>query len=841
LATEIEKYYICFLLGLIYYIFLSIFLFEKQNDMLNRLTRGWRGNASNPQNYTQEDQDRINRGEYSAIEREVQDYSRSPVESEDSDFDTANLYGPLDNPEDRNRYSLTEHDLSPPGRDGLRRNSTRVEGEFNSSLNQFANNNPFGNGASVSAIDPFYQSPPAAVAISVLQPPANVSLLPPPPVVATAAAVQAPVGTDNRRRLHPDTVLLDDLSSINNATFSGVGTSTQPSLGRSQNPFLSTLNNNPFLGGNSVEQAVNDGFEYDYYQQPLHGNTWDIWRELGQDGVQNRTAPGNLGQGGMQNRTAPGSDQLSNGSMPSLEHSSQLGSIQNSNSFGSFHGNLDNHVYDVPIFNDGIYGNEEIIQAHLNLLGTDNDSPMATLHMPIFDPSNLGGPDAYTFLDHFARWCDCQTGNVWDTAKRLKVIGIFCRNAAVNYLNQYEKTNTNEAGQWDILITWDKFKEDFIKAFPSTVGKQHFEERLLSRVLLPNETVENYLYSVLDLIQKIEPNAGFERKYAHVKRGLPPMLRLQLSLQNPTTLQAMTSNLLSIGQAYQSAGSGMGMMLPQTPGASVVGYGNVPHGLTGIGTEAYLPSTAQTVLTPQQQHNLNSSISLQSVLDAIKTNQNSQTAQNAQKIVKEEQNTSILNQLREGLGKVNTAVNVLQSKVAGQNSNMNRDQNNSRFNRNRNDGKQWARINLIEASPSQDPVPTFFVPAGYSGNSNNNPGYSSNFSNSQGNNPGRNSNGNGYNNSYDNNRNRGSYNSNRNPNSNFTRDSGNRQGYNSNRGNNSNENYRGNRLRGSNLSGFPGQMRDSTGAPICFGCGQGGHMARDCPDRDNRRGNNSKN
>jgi hypothetical protein len=298
------------------------------------------------------------------------------------------------------------------------------------------------------------------------------------------------------------------------------------------------------------------------------------------------------------------------------------------------------------------------------------------------------------------------------------------------------------------------------------------------------------------------------------------MLKLQLTLQEPKNLKDMTLKLLSIGQAYQAAN----VLTPSYPAATAHYYPTpvrAPetwHLQQPLQQQPQLPSGSQV-----QQQNTNNTVTLQSVIEALKSQQ--------QPVRVEKQadpglNTSLMSQITDKMDKLSLQCQMLNSRTQGNGfGNGNRPRSN--WNRNNfSPNKQYARIHLIEATqvPSSDGPTAYYIPSSTRQNPNNSNQGQSNY--------------------YPQNDNRQSnYPSNDNRQNNNGNDNGfvaRGRYFSRGRSNFNNRGNRSNRGRGQSFTAFPGQQRDSSGQFICFTCGTPGHMSRECP-RNSGGNSQSKN
>ena len=373
------------------------------------------------------------------------------------------------------------------------------------------------------------------------------------------------------------------------------------------------------------------------------------------------------------------------------------------------------------------------------------------IQMSIFDTTLPNCSDAHSFIDSFSRWCSVQPGEEWNDAKKLKILPIFLRGSSLYFFNQYEATH-RAAESWDCL-TFAKFKEDFIKAFPSTAGQQQLEEKLMNRVLMVNEPLESYLYNIYDLISKVDPTMSFDRRLMHVRRGLPNVLQMQLQLQNPRNTENLTKTILTIGQAF------VGTQQPQMMQGPMQNYGcgnPMTMGMgppMGMGTNTWAQGAqypAQNVSQPQNpissQLMHQNNIALQSVLEVLKSAQN-QTKPAASSAVKQAMEKAEKIALDDTINKINEKLSKMQSYVL-EASNIERE-NRNQIIRGRNQGfrqrvsppnyqpnpqsyvqnprvqypssyptsqwppnqpTQWARFNMVDTTPVYDvPNPVVYT------------------------------------------------------------------------------------------------------------------------------------
>src|SRR5271170_1149463 len=414
-------------------------------------------------------------------------------------------------------------------------------------------------------------------------------------------------------------------------------------------------------------------------------------------------------------------------------------------------------------------------------------------HMVTFDPTQPG-IDAITWFELYNKWVDLQPGKKWDVPKRIQVASFYCRGPALYFITSYEKAKLVQKKME--TLSFDEWRKDFLEAFPSNAGRQQMEEKLISRVLQPGESIEGYLYSILDLVMKCNPDTPWEQLYAYVRRGLPHGIRTQLTLSNPKDVTELSKSLLTIGAAF--SGTTTGGQAPQMTYLPTVGAG------------AILPSYNDS----QQQANAQA---MAKVMETLKKVQSSQSQPQSQGRGRQnDDQPSDLTRMAEQMTKL--AMAVIQSNHSQngkQNDRQSRRQSNAQSNgqsngNGANGGQQYAQTYYADprrpiyapqtgrayyVAPPPEPVaPT--QGKSWGGRANQGTGYTSNPGNS----------------GYSGNSGRGTF-----------------------RGNGRGRGFSG---RGGQSrpppSRFQSPSRDSTGRDTCFRCGIPGHYRRDCRVPENR-------
>jgi len=329
-------------------------------------------------------------------------------------------------------------------------------------------------------------------------------------------------------------------------------------------------------------------------------------------------------------------------------------------------------------------------------------------HMPVYDPSMPGSLDAHNFIAMYEKFCDNQPATAgWNAeAKRIAMISFYCRGPALQYLTSYEAAR-RAAESWDNL-TWAAFKGDFLKAFPSAGGTQQLEEKLMARVLMPTEGIETYLYTILDMVTKMNANMPFPQVLAYVRKGLPNEIRLQLDLQNPTDILSMSRILLKIGNAYHVGSAPMfNPVQAMTPYQSPYSL-QMPQAQLGM----YGPPMTQTSHSqPGAQTVVNPSV-LASALELIKRTQEQPVRRSQHQVRVKEEPTDAVNTTIQKLAEHVLLMSAQLVNAQKQNSGKNGGNNNSeqgRNNGNKGGGRrqwnypqgmedrqrQWARFHAI--------------------------------------------------------------------------------------------------------------------------------------------------
>src|SRR5439155_6880477 len=73
---------------------------------------------------------------------------------------------------------------------------------------------------------------------------------------------------------------------------------------------------------------------------------------------------------------------------------------------------------------------------------------------------------------------------------------------------------------------------------------------LATKLLLPGEQIESYIYTAEELLRRTDPDAKFERILFQFLKGLPAELQTQVRLSRPTNKAELKEILLTLGQAY---------------------------------------------------------------------------------------------------------------------------------------------------------------------------------------------------------------------------------------------------------------------------------------------------
>src|SRR5579859_5638152 len=445
------------------------------------------------------------------------------------------------------------------------------------------------------------------------------------------------------------------------------------------------------------------------------------------------------------------------------------------------------HHYDVPNIN--------------NEFG-EIDNIMTNMQPPIFDPGNATGAvqDPYSFLDFYYRWCKCQTGN-WNDTKCIETVPMFLRGGALFFYNNYEREKRDVDGAWAAL-TWEQFKTDFIAAFPSTSSPYQLANQLKERKMVPTESMEAYYYSILELINRVDPEMVESRKITTIISGLPEHIVQSMSMSLPTTLTDLKTKILSVSQ--HSVGQNRAAQL----------YANVSPVVPATTTGGLPPAVSIT--------NTTSTSDLQNVINAALKSQKKIEKKLEERDQKQSGELSV-KQMASQLGQLGLKIIPKESKQDFDNPNF-RKGNVNRFRGNRKRGGWDNRRGSYSQQQQQSPYyghvnAVAEIPYGYSVPANysypNQPVQMSPQQSQYANQ------GSGYYNeeSAQNVENQG-----------YTRGGPRGRGQRGNRGYNNQTRGRGTqRGRGSyKAQGEFSSGRDAEGNPVCFNCGKKGHISRDC-------------
>src|SRR5579859_2764401 len=211
--------------------------------------------------------------------------------------------------------------------------------------------------------------------------------------------------------------------------------------------------------------------------------------------------------------------------------------------------NVQQHIYDIQY--------DQLEPVGLDVI-------MNHMQPPIFDPGNPAGAvqDPHSFLDFYHRWTLCQPGAAWDNAKKIQTIPMFLRGGALFFFQNYEREKRHD-NAWAAL-TWEQFCNDFIAAFPSTSSPFQMEHQLRERKMAPSESLEAYFYSMMELINRVDPDMSEGRKITTILSGLPQEVVQFLSVSPSTGLAELKRKILSISQHRTSSYANMSPAVPAT-------------------------------------------------------------------------------------------------------------------------------------------------------------------------------------------------------------------------------------------------------------------------------------
>ena len=116
------------------------------------------------------------------------------------------------------------------------------------------------------------------------------------------------------------------------------------------------------------------------------------------------------------------------------------------------------------------------------------------------------------------------------------------------------RDSVEEGNDEPATLTWDELKSGFLNAFVSVARDVVDEFKLDTRKQKPNETIEDYVYSILALCDRVDSDMSDERRVRKLLKGLLPSYLDKALPMNPETPEELLKILRSVAETKVIAG-----------------------------------------------------------------------------------------------------------------------------------------------------------------------------------------------------------------------------------------------------------------------------------------------
>lgn len=200
-------------------------------------------------------------------------------------------------------------------------------------------------------------------------------------------------------------------------------------------------------------------------------------------------------------------------------------------------------------------------------------SKTVILPPPVLDNIKFDGSgNVIHFLELFENLCDDYSWT--DDKKKCQKLFPYLRDAALDCYKQYFADNATTGGIteseiWDNtknsnVPTWAKFKKYFKEAFDNKETPESIERRLNNNKYEKFDSAAEYVFTMLRLMHRLDPDMAMARKVRYLCKGLPPALGKDVYLQEPADTAAVLKKLEQYERYTQMIDKQEGNTLEQT-------------------------------------------------------------------------------------------------------------------------------------------------------------------------------------------------------------------------------------------------------------------------------------
>lgn len=152
------------------------------------------------------------------------------------------------------------------------------------------------------------------------------------------------------------------------------------------------------------------------------------------------------------------------------------------------------------------------------------------------------------FLDLFEEACSC---NNWGDPLKALQFPNYLSHCAGQWWRAFKNARTRAAvlaGTPLLPPTWTEIKTAFLAAFASVGDLVNAELKLDSRKQRVDETPEQYIFDIISLCDRVDPNMSEDRRVRFVLRNLREFYLTKIMPMNPSTVEEVLTHMRRISE-----------------------------------------------------------------------------------------------------------------------------------------------------------------------------------------------------------------------------------------------------------------------------------------------------
>jgi len=158
--------------------------------------------------------------------------------------------------------------------------------------------------------------------------------------------------------------------------------------------------------------------------------------------------------------------------------------------------------------------------------------------------------DAFKYLQNFQL---AAISNVWTDDLKIKAIPNYLTDTALNWYHSYVRDRNAAAtlaagAPATAKITWTEFVDDIQKAFKTVASKEVAEQKLNDRKQQIGEGPEDYVYSMLDLLNDFNSDMQDESRIRYIIKGLRASYLEKIHFLAPKTIPDLIAAIRRIAE-----------------------------------------------------------------------------------------------------------------------------------------------------------------------------------------------------------------------------------------------------------------------------------------------------